>query len=184
MYFLFDRIEQSHFCLTYLFLLSALLSDELIEHCSELLMDLLHLIYVAGNFVHGFHGNCKSAENGMVYWCDHTHSLIFSPNQKDFTISKSLVTRTYHPGGNAPHCLGLSESRAPSAGGDTSAPSEWVWSGKTPGWKSAAAWGCAHPGRPWNPDRFWLKWPIKTLIAQLLNNLSMFLFLPVFYSDS
>lgn len=53
------RTEPSQFCPMYLFLFTGLLSDELIKHGSELLVDLLHLIDVAGDFVHGFHGNCN-----------------------------------------------------------------------------------------------------------------------------
>lgn len=66
MYSFVDRTEPGHFCPTYLFLFTTLLSDELIEHGSKLLMDLLHLIDVAGNFVHGFHGNYRQAENNIV----------------------------------------------------------------------------------------------------------------------
>lgn len=90
--------------------------------------------------------------------CDRVHSPTCS-HQNNFIFSVNLMTKSYRPGGSAPHCLGLWASRAPSAGGDTSAPSGWVWSGMTPGWKSAVAWGCARPGRPWNRDRFWLEWP-------------------------
>jgi len=60
------RTEPSRFSPTYLFLVTTLLRDEQIEHCSELLVDLLHLVDVAGNFVHGFHGNCRQAGNDMV----------------------------------------------------------------------------------------------------------------------
>lgn len=66
MFFLLDRIEPGHFCPAYLFLFTILLDNELIKHCSKLLMDLLHLVDVAGNFVHGFHGNYRWAENIRV----------------------------------------------------------------------------------------------------------------------
>lgn len=42
----------------YLFFFSTLFKNELIKHGSKLLVDLLHLIDVAGHFVHRFHGNC------------------------------------------------------------------------------------------------------------------------------
>ncbi|TNN75101.1 hypothetical protein EYF80_014674 [Liparis tanakae] len=60
------RTEPRRFSPTYLFLVPALLRDEQIEHRSELLVDLLHLVDVAGNFVHGFHGNCRQAGNDMI----------------------------------------------------------------------------------------------------------------------
>lgn len=80
-----------------------------------------------------------------------------------WTLS-SLITSSYHRGGNAPHCLGLWVSKAPLARGGTSVPSGWAWSGMTPAWKSAAAWGCAHLRRPWNLGPIWLEWPRKDLM--------------------
>lgn len=73
----------------------------------------------------------------------------------------NLITSSYHQGDNAPRFLGLWVSKAPLAGGDTSVPSGWVWSGMTPGWTSAAAWGCAHLRRPWNLGQIWLERPTK-----------------------
>lgn len=49
--------SRATFVHVYLFLFTALLRDELVKHCSILLMDLLHLINVAGNLVHGFDSN-------------------------------------------------------------------------------------------------------------------------------
>ncbi len=66
MYSLVDWTEPGYFCTTYLFLFTTLLSDELIEHSSKLLVDLLHLVDMAGNFVHSFHGNYRRAENNIV----------------------------------------------------------------------------------------------------------------------
>lgn len=66
MYCLDDRTEPGHVFPTDLFLLTTLLSDKQIEHSSKLLVDLLHLVDMTGNFVHGFHGNCRQTENNMV----------------------------------------------------------------------------------------------------------------------
>lgn len=49
--------SQDTFVHFYLFLFTALLGDELVKHGSILLVDLLHLINVAGNLVHGFDSN-------------------------------------------------------------------------------------------------------------------------------
>lgn len=38
----------------YLFIMAAMLSNELIKHGAVILVDLLHLIDVAGHFLHGF----------------------------------------------------------------------------------------------------------------------------------
>ncbi|KAF3847466.1 hypothetical protein F7725_020494, partial [Dissostichus mawsoni] len=61
------KTEPGHVFPTYLFLFTTLLSDKQIEHSSKLLMDLLHLVDMAGNFVHGFHGNCRQTENNMIW---------------------------------------------------------------------------------------------------------------------
>lgn len=42
----------------YLFFFATLLKNKLIKDGSKLLVDLLHLIDVAGHFVHRFHGDC------------------------------------------------------------------------------------------------------------------------------
>lgn len=82
----------------------------------------------------------------------------------------NLITSSYRRGGNAPHCLGLWASKVPLARAGTSVPSGWAWSGRTPVWKSAAVWGCAHLRRPWNLGPIWLEWPKKDLMEIIYNH--------------
>ncbi len=50
----------------YLFLVRALLADELVKHGSILLVNLLHFIYVTGHFVHSFHRNYQKIRDLIV----------------------------------------------------------------------------------------------------------------------
>lgn len=62
---------------SYLFFFTTLLEDELIKDGSKLLMDLLHLVDVAGNFVHRFHGNC--GQTAQFLQLDATDLTTFEP---------------------------------------------------------------------------------------------------------
>lgn len=62
---------------SYLFFFTTLLEDELIKDGSKLLVDLLHLVDVAGNFVHRFHGNCGQTAQ-FLQW-DVTGLTMFQP---------------------------------------------------------------------------------------------------------
>lgn len=54
--------DQTEACL-HLFIVPNLLGDELIKHRAVILVDLLHLVDVAGHFLHGLQGLCGD-ENG------------------------------------------------------------------------------------------------------------------------
>lgn len=52
--------------LQYLFILASLLGNELIKHGAVILVDLLHLVDVAGHFFHGFQSLCRRQEHSML----------------------------------------------------------------------------------------------------------------------
>lgn len=59
--------SQTEECL-HLFVVANLLGDQLIEDRAVILVDLLHLVDVAGHFLHGLQGLCGDQNGGVGEW--------------------------------------------------------------------------------------------------------------------